>query len=204
MTERATDRELRERLNLIENMIAEGRRSMGHWGCAFVLWGAAYYVAFAWGRVDGSGWAWPVTMIGAGLVTAAVASRSAREQPRTTVARAVGAIWAAVGISMFLLFLGLGIGGRLTDPHLFLAVSSAFLAVANGASALLLRWKIQGACAGVWWVASVACGFGTETQSAIVFCAAIFVCQIAFGVYVMIAERQARGRRRAHDDPAHA
>jgi len=43
---------------------------------------------------------------------------------------------------MFLLFLALGLSGRLSDQHVFVAVISAMLGVANGASAFILRWKI--------------------------------------------------------------
>jgi hypothetical protein len=204
MTDRLSEREVRDRLRLIEDMITEGRRATEHWGWAFVLWGAAYYIALAWSTVGQSAWAWPVTIIAASLVTAAVASRKAGEHPRTTVGRAIGSIWIALGMSMFVLFLALGLSGRLTDPHLFIAVASAILGMANGASGLLLRWKLQGACAGVWWIAAVASCFGTETQSLVVFLAAIFIGQIAFGVYGMIADNQARKRHRAHDDPAHA
>ena len=39
--------ELKDRLNLIETMIAEGRRTTESWGWTFVLWGVAYYVAMA-------------------------------------------------------------------------------------------------------------------------------------------------------------
>jgi len=41
--------------------------------------------------------------------------------------------------------------------------------MANGASALIHRWKVQVACAAVWWVAAVAMCFGTDAQSLIVF-----------------------------------
>ena len=40
--------ELKDRLKLIESMMAEGRRSTESWGWSFVLWGVAYYVATAW------------------------------------------------------------------------------------------------------------------------------------------------------------
>ncbi len=101
---------------------------------------------------------------------------------------------------MFLLFLTLGVSGRLTDQHLFVAVISAMLGMANGASALILRWKAQIACAVVWWVAAVATCFGTDAQSMIVFLIAIFLCQIVFGIYGVIAEAQERKRR----GPIHA
>jgi hypothetical protein len=101
---------------------------------------------------------------------------------------------------MFVLFLALGLSGRLTDTHLFLAAVAAILGMANGASGLILRWKIQFACAVVWWVAAVAACFGTDTQSTIVFVVAIFLCQIAFGIYGMIAE----GQERKGSAPIHA
>ena len=42
------DQELKDRLSLIESMIAEGRRTTESWGWTFVFWGVAYYVAIAW------------------------------------------------------------------------------------------------------------------------------------------------------------
>ena len=77
---------------------------------------------------------------------------------------------------------------------------SAILGLANGASALILRWKVQLACAVVWWVAAAATCFGNDAQSMIVFLVAIFLCQIVFGIYGVIAEAQVRKRR----DPIHA
>ena len=42
------EKDLAERVRLIENMMAEGRRKTESWGWTFVLWGVAYYVATAW------------------------------------------------------------------------------------------------------------------------------------------------------------
>jgi hypothetical protein len=195
MQEHTTEQELKERLSLIENMIGEGRRSIESWGWTFVLWGVAYYLAIAWSAWGHSAWAWPVTALIAVIVTVVVASLKAGNHPGTTLGRAIGSIWIALGISMFLLFLALGVSGRLTDQHLFVAVMSAILGLANGASALILRWKIQLACAVVWWVMAVATCFATDVQSTILFLVAIFLCQIVFGVYSHIAEAQQRKRR---------
>ena len=194
MQDHTTEQELKDRLSLIESMIAEGRRNTESWGWTFVLWGIAYYLAIAWSAWNHSAWAWPVTIVIAVVVTFVVASLKAGNQPETTLGRAVGSIWIASGISMFLLFLALGLSGRLTD-HLFVAVISAILGMANGASALILRWKVQFACAVVWWVAAVTTSFGTDAQSMIVFLVAIFLCQIVFGVYGVIAEAQERKPR---------
>jgi len=200
MQDHTTEQELKERLGIIETMIAEGRRNTESWGGTVVLWGVVYYLALAWSAWGHSVWAWPATMLIAVIVTVVVASLKAGNHPGTTLGRAIGSIWIALGISMFVLFLALGLSGRLTDQHLFVAVISAILGLANGASALILRWKVQLACAVVWWVAAAATCFGSDAQSMIVFLVAIFLCQIVFGIYGVIAEAQVRKRR----DPIHA
>jgi hypothetical protein len=195
-----TEQELKDRFNLIERMIAEGRRNTESWGWTFVLWGVVYYLALAWSAWGHSVWAWPVTISIGVVVTVGVAALKASHDPETTLGRAIASIWTALGISMFLLFLALGLSGRLTDQHLFVSVMSAILGMANGASALILRWKVQFACAVVWWLAAVATCFGTDRQSMMVFLVAIFLGQIVFGIYGMMAEAQ-EGKRRG---PTHA
>lgn len=194
MPHQMDEQELKAQLNLIESMIAQGRRTTEHWSWAFVLWGLAYMVAIAW-----SAWghstvlAWPVTMVAAGLLTWFIAARESQQKAETTLGRAVGSIWLAMAITMFLVFPALGFSGRLTDGHVFIAVASAILGLANGASGVLLRWGAQFACAAVWWAASVLSCFLSENQSIVVFLVAIFLCNIVFGIYAMT--REARGRR---------
>jgi hypothetical protein len=101
---------------------------------------------------------------------------------------------------MCVLFPALGLSGRLADQHVFVAAISAMLGMANGASSMILRWKLQFACAVVWWLTAVVACFATDTQSTIVFLVAIFLCQIVFGIYGVIAETQQRKRRA----PVHA
>jgi hypothetical protein len=194
MQDHTTEQDLKDRLSLIESMIAGGRRKTESWGWTFVLWGVAYYLAIAWSAWGHGTWAWPITISVAVIVTAVVASLKAGKHPQTTLGRAIGSIWIALGISMFLVFVALGLSGRLTDQHLFVAVISAMLGMANGASALILRWRVQFACAVVWWVAAVTTCFVSDAQSMIVFLVAIALCQIVFGIYGMIAEAQERKR----------
>jgi len=193
MQDHSTEQELKDRLSLIESMIAEGRRNTESWGWTFVLWGVVYYLAIAWSAWGHSVWAWPAIISIAVIVTVVVASLKAGNHPETTLGRAIGSIWLALGISMFLLFLALGLSGRLADQPLFVAVISAILGMANGASGLILRWKVQLACAVVWWVAAVAMCFGTDAQSTMVFLVAIFLCQIVFGIYGVNSESKRRG-----------
>jgi peptidoglycan/LPS O-acetylase OafA/YrhL len=201
----ADNLELTERLKLIESMMAEGRRSTSRWAWTIVLWGVAFYVAIAWssGMFGGAIWgrhymAWPVTMIGTWVLSWGLAGRMSKsaKAPMTTVARAVTSIWAAMGISMFALLLPLGLSGR-ADQQVCVAVVATLLGTANAASGMLLKWKAQFACAVVWWMASAASLFGTVTQSTIAFLAAIFLCQIVFGIYAMIWESRERRRQGA-------
>ena len=184
--------DLNERLTLIETMIAEGRRSTESWGWTFVLWGVAYYVAIAWSTWGHSNLAWPVTMVAASVLMGILIGRKGRNTAETTVSRAISAVWIALGVSLFTLLLSLGISGRY-DFHLFVAIIGALLGMTNATSALILRWKMQFASAVVWWVAAVAACFGSGTLTTIAFLAAIFFCQIVFGIYGMVREaRQAR------------
>ncbi|MGA2909956.1 MAG: hypothetical protein ABSE36_19840 [Terracidiphilus sp.] len=201
----AENQELTERLELIESMIAEGRRSTAKWAWTIVLWGVAFYVAIAWstGLFGGPIWgqhymAWPVTMVGTWLLNVALLRRMHRsaKAPMTTVGRAVMSIWTAMGISMFALLLPLGLSGR-ADQQVCVAVVATLLGTANAASGILLKWPAQFGCAVVWWLASAASLFGTVTQSTIAFLVAIFLCQIAFGIYAMILESREQRRQGA-------
>ncbi len=213
MQDETSAHELNERLALIQSMIAEGRRSTESWGWTFVLWGIAYYVAIAWASWGGrlsvwgsqhvhvggvySGLVWPITMIGAAILTLAIGLRKGRGGPGTTVVRAIVSVWIASGIAMLVLFPALAINGRL-DEHGFVSIVGAILGVANGASGMILRWKAQIACAVVWWVTSVIACFGSVAQLTVAFLSAVFLCQIAFGIYAMMLESRRNRREVVH------
>jgi hypothetical protein len=203
MTEETEELELKQRLNLIESMIAEGRRTTESWGWVFVLWGVAYYVAIAW-----SAWgnhaslAWNVTMTAAMIITVGlIAWRAARgrhkSRPATTLGRSVASVWIAIGISFIVLLPALGMGGR-SNSSLVVAVIGTLLGTANGASSMILKWKLQFACAIVWWAMAVVACLGTQRQSFVALLIANFVCQIVFGIYGMIREAQGRPRGDYH------
>ena len=191
MQDEMSAQDLKDRLGLIESMIAEGRRSAESWGWTYLLWGVALYVAMGWAAWTGSDLAWPVTMVAAFVITVAIGFSKGKGHPRTTLGRAAASIWVTVGITMLMLFPALGISGRL-DPHTFVAVVAGMLGMANGASGLLLKWKAQMACAAAWWATSVAGCFSTGKELNALLLAAIFICQIVFGVYAMILESRRR------------
>jgi hypothetical protein len=184
--------ELKDRLALIEDMMQAGRRSTESWGWTFVLWGVAYFIAIGWSALGAAMYAWPVTMTAAGIVTGVVLARR-KHKPNTTMSRAMGGIWIALGVSMMTAFPALGISGRLLDPHIFITMACAMLGMANGAAGIVLKWRLQIASACVWWVAGVVACFGSEMQALVVFMVAIFFCQIVFGIICMAAE--AKGKK---------
>lgn len=199
MTQEMDNGELRERLDLMESMIAEGRQATCNWGWAFLLWGVAYYVAVGW---SWSGWyamaAWPVTMIVTGVACGVLAGRRRKGRPWTGITRAISSAWWVMGVCLLTVMLSLAYSGRL-NSHISVAIVGAMLAVPNGVSSLVLKWKMQFVCALVWLgVAEVGC-FGSEMQGLIAFLAATFFCQIVFGAYAMIMEsRRGQVRGEAH------
>ena len=198
MTVNAEELELKERLNLIETMIAEGRRTTESWGWTFVLWGVAYYIAIAWANWGSHrSLAWPVTMIAAGVLTGILSSRNAGGRPKTTIGRAMMAIWLAMGVSMFIVLMSLAMSGRY-DLHVFVAIIGSMLGTANATSSMILKWKLQFACALVWWALTVYACFGKGKLLTIAFLAALFFCQIVFGLYGMICEARARRQAASH------
>jgi hypothetical protein len=196
MQEETSASELQGRLALIESMIAEGRRSTESWGWAFVFWGLAYYVAMAWSRWGNQTLAWPVTMTVASLLMIALGRRRKRaRQAPTTAGRAIASVWIAVGISMFALLLALGLS-HLLEERIFMSIVAAMMGTANAASAMILRWKPQFACTLVWWATCVVCAAGSDAQSTDALIVAVFLCQIVFGIYVML--RKTGERKAAH------
>ncbi len=201
MTASNEELELKDRLSLIESMIAEGRRTTESWGWTFVLWGVAYYIALGWDILGHNPWAWVITMTIFWLLMMAILWYKSKQQteknPSTQAGRSISAIWTAMGISMMMLFPAMGFSARFT-PQIFVAVACAMLGTTNAASGMILKWKAQISCAMVWWAASAVACFTSVAQCTIVFLVAIFLCQIVFGIYLMIAETCQRGKAASH------
>lgn len=187
----AEEQDLKDRLSLIESMIAEGRRGTESWGWTFVLWGVAYYVATAWATWGRSAWAWPVTMTVAAVVSSVAGSRLSRRRPATTLGRAVGAVWLGMGSCLMAVLICVVVSGRF-DGHVIVAIVGAMLATAHGTSATILKWKAQYLCAVVWLAAAAAACFGTDAEVEIAFLGATLLAQIVFGVYAMILDSRRR------------
>ena len=188
MQEDTSPQDLKARLSLIESMIAEGRRTTAKWGWTFVLWGVAFYIALAWSAWGSKAeFSWPVTMLVTALITSVMVSRQTRSNTQTAMSRAVGSVWLATGVALFVVLASLGFSGRL-DAHLFVAILGGILGATNATSSMILKWRLQFACAVVWWATSIAACFSSVKHTMIAFVAAIFLCEIVFGIYGMVME----------------
>lgn len=193
------EREIGERLELIESMMREGRKSTEYWGWNFLLWGIAYLVATGWASLlphaGGPQIAWPVTMIFAALLTMAIARRRTRNKPRTEKSRALQAIWTAMGCGIFVFAFPVAFSGH-AEAQSFLAAIETMLGIAHVASGTFLRWPMQMVVGALWWAAAIATCFVEGNGVAYVFLAATFVCMIGFGIYLMIRESRDKARAR--------
>jgi hypothetical protein len=193
------ERELTERIALIESMMRAGRKSTEYWGWNFLLWGIAYLVAVGWSSFlpnTGGRWlAWPVTMIFAVLLTIGIARRRMHNQPRTEKSRGIQAIWTAMGCGIFVFAFPLAFSGHL-EAHSLMAGIEVMLGIAHVASGSFLRWPTQIVVGALWWVAAIASCFVDGNGIAYVFLAATLVCNIWFGIYLMIRESRDKARAR--------
>ncbi len=190
--EQANRQEWQERLELIEKMMLEARRTTEYWGWNFVLWGTAYLIAIAWtalGRMPSL--AWPVTMIAAGVATAVIGRRKARTQPGTVLGRAMMAIWVSIGWALFIFCFATSATGH-WETHASLAAIESFLGAANMASGILLRWRAQASVGILWWAAAIATCFVSANQVGWIFIAITVVGMIGFGLYLMVLESKAK------------
>ena len=195
--------DLRERLAIIESMLTEGRSKTESWGWSFVVWGVAYFVATAWATLGHANYAWPVTMIAAAIVTSLGAFKTTQHQPETTLGRAISAIWIAMGCSLFILCVSVATSGH-AEQHVFLAMVEAALGTANFTSGLILRWRTQIGVGVAWWIAAASTCFVSIPQTGYIFLGATFVCQILFGIYMMIGEARQRRDNAARSGVSHA
>jgi hypothetical protein len=191
------ERDISERLALIESMMQAGRKSTEYWGWNFLLWGIAYLVAVAWSSFlpHGGGplLAWPITMIFATLLTIGIARRRTRNKPRSEKSRALQAIWTAMGWGIFVFAFPVAFSGHF-QPQSFMAAIEVMLGIAHVASGSFLRWPLQIVVGALWWVAAIASCFVEGNGVAYVFLAATFVCMIGFGIYLMIRESRDKSR----------
>jgi hypothetical protein len=185
--------ELVQRLELMEQMIAEGRRSTICRGWIFVLWGVLYFAAVGWVLfLPHKNWAWPVCMA-AGIVTMIVAGlrrRRATGGTQNVRSRSIEAVWRMMGTGISL-FAFTGVVAHHAGGIAYSAAILFFIGLAHAISAMILRWRVQGVVAAIWWAGGMATFFvSTWKESLAIFLTASFFGMILFGLYAMMLERR--------------
>ena len=184
------DEELLGRLELIERMVVQGRRTTQNWGWTFVLWGVGQLIALGWNIFYGHPEiAWPVTMTLCGILTGIGSSRMRKaEGAETIVSRSLGSIWFSCGIAIFFLgFIGNFLG--FFTFRSFVEVLFVLMGVANMASGTILRWRTQQAVAVIWWGAAILVMLQSEQAALWTFAVMTLVAELLFGIYLMFRER---------------
>jgi hypothetical protein len=184
--------DLVQRLELMETMIAEGRKSTARFGWIFVMWGIIYFVAMGWVvLLPFKQWAWPVC-VSIGILVGIVRVRHNRVDGvgKNQRSRSIEAVWQAMCIAIILYVIAAGVSGHGNQSAYYAAVFF-FVGLAHGISARILRWRAQGLVAFIWWGCGAALFFfKTQNEVVAIFLAAAFFGMILFGLYVMRLERK--------------
>lgn len=189
----AKRQDLLERIEVIERMIQEGRQVTQGWGWVSLLWGTGQIVAIVWSlHARKAIVAWLVTMFTCALLTGIVCwFRRRQEVARTTVGRALSAIWTGAIASMFILgFVGGGTG--IMSLRAILAMLLCLQGTGSFASGIILRWRLQLAVALLWWIAAPLVMILPWDLSVWVFIGVTAVADVLLGLYLMVFERGQR------------
>ena len=143
-----------QRIELMEQMITEGRRTTMRSGWIFLMWGLLYFAAIGWQMfLPAAKLAWPVCITLGFVIIRAWRRRLKRsglsdEGPRL---RSISAVWGAVGCAITLYVVAAALSHHIGQQPAVNAAVMIFLGLAHAASAMILRWRAQGLVAAIWW-----------------------------------------------------
>jgi hypothetical protein len=189
---------LLQRITLMEEMIAEGRRTTARCGWVFLLWGLVDLAAISWryffphshfaGR-----WAWPICLIAGAVITIIVSwvllSRDCSRRV-SAQSRSVKAVWGVLGVALAI-YISCAMIRHFDWQHSYVAGILMMVGMAHAISAVILRWRAQAVMAAVWWAGGAAIFF-VHSQSKVqcIMFVEMALSMIAFGLYAMVLERR--------------
>jgi hypothetical protein len=192
--------DLVRRIELMEAMIAEGRRYTAHYGWIFVLWGVICLAAMAWQFLQPHShwvgrWAWPICLAIGFAMTYIVLPIQKRGSGRNTRCRSVEAVWSMMSIAMAI-FVAAAMLRNLTWQLSYVAAILMILGLAHAVSAAILRWRAQAVVAAIWWLGGIAAFFArSQNDVNVIFLVEMCFGMILFGLYMMALERRNGGKR---------
>ena len=183
------------RLDLMEAMIAEGRQATARCGWIFVLWGLIDLAGLTLQRLyPYRSWNWPVIISLGWIIQFTVffwqRRRAGRACSPNTRGRAMAAIWGMMGVTLTL-YCFTGIFTHHSDRAYFSAIFM-IIGMAHAISAIILRWRTQGAVAALWWAGGVSVFFLPLTRHwpETIFAFEMLFGMVFFGLYMMFLERR--------------
>jgi hypothetical protein len=185
--------ELVARLQLMESMVAEGRRATGRYGWIFVLWGLVDIVGTLWqtAKPDWFG-PWPI-VLGVGVVLQIAGLRFiCVGGPRTAKNRALSAVWQMLGVTL-LLYCFTAMFTHRSFGHAYMAAIFMILGMAHGISAIILRWTVQGVVSVLWLAGGFARYVIPGQWMDMLFLGESAVGMVFFGLYLMLLEGRRSG-----------
>jgi len=185
--------DLVQRVALMEAMIVEGRHYTGRNAWIFVLWGLVDLTAWAWQNYSphfGGRWAWPICLPAGAVLTLAgkMLQRKGQGYSRNDVCSRVMSVWGMMGLAMGI-YVASAILTHFSWQYSYIAGLLMMLGMAHAISAMLLRWRIQGLVAAVYWAGGVAifvCNSWRATNAIMLF--EMGVVMMLFGLYAMWRE----------------
>jgi hypothetical protein len=190
--------DLVQRVALMEAMIAEGRRYTGRNSWIFVLWGLVDLTAWAWQNYVpqfGGRWAWPICLTAGVLLTLAGKLMQRRKQGYSSndlCSRVMG-VWGMMGLAMGI-YTASAMLTNFSGQYSYIAGLLMMFGMAHAISAMLLRWRMQGLVAAVYWAGGVAifvCNSWRATNAIMLI--EMGVVMILFGLYAMRREPRSDG-----------
>jgi hypothetical protein len=196
-----TREDLVQRVALMEEMIAEGRKSTVRFGWVFLLWGLIDLAGVGWDQIQPDfRWVWPIT-ISAGFVLQFIILALRRKRGQrcggSMRGRSVAAVWRMMGLTV-LLYVVAAIVQHKAGQISYIAAILMFVGMAHAISALILRWLAQGIVAGVWLAGGIATFFVPRSYVLGVFIAEMCFGMILFGLYAMWLEHRAAALEQHH------
>jgi hypothetical protein len=191
--------DLVKRIELMEAMIAEGRGFTTRNAWIFVLWGLVNLAGWSWQNFIhtpfAQAWAWPICLIAGAVLTFAGKALQAKPQgvPNSIACGRVMAVWAMMGLAMAI-YVASAMITHFTWQYSYIAALLMMIGMAHAISAVILRWRVQGVVAAIWWAGGAAVFFlNSWRATGDIMLAEMCFGMIAFGLYAMMLEHRNGG-----------
>ena len=191
--------DLLQRLELMEAMIAEGRGFTTHNAWIFVLWGLVDLAGWSWQHFVhtqfAGAWAWPICLIAGVVLTIAgkALQKTPPGVPNSIACGRVLAVWAMMGLAMAI-YVASAMITHFTWLYSYVAALLMMVGMAHAISAVILRWRVQGVVAAIWWAGGAAIFFlNSRRATSDIMLIEMCLGMIAFGLYAMLLERRRGG-----------